>query len=221
MTKGWLLIEKELFVIITSMSGVSIEFKLFLYVIIVLSAVFHEYAHAFVAYHMGDPTAKNMGRLTLNPIAHMDPIGTVLLPLFLLFFVGGFIGYAKPVPYNPYNLNDAKYGSAKVGVAGPLSNFFIAFLFAMALRFLELGGFTQVAFSWIVYVNIFLGLFNLIPIPPLDGSKILSVFLPSYGNSNSWGGVFLAIFVAMMFLPSVSRAMYLAFTGASFIPLAF
>ncbi len=197
------------------------EFKIFLYVIIVLSAVFHEYAHAFAAYQMGDNTAKNMGRLTLNPVAHMDPIGTVLLPLMLLFFWGGFIGYAKPVPYNPYNLNDAKYGSAKVGAAGPLSNFFIALIFALMLRFLNLGEFTYLAFSWIIYINIFLGLFNLIPIPPLDGSKIISVFFPNYGYSNSWGGVFVAIFVAMIFLPSISGMMYVLLTGSRFIPLAF
>ncbi len=203
------------------MTGSSIEFKLFLYAVIILSAIFHEYAHAYAAYRMGDPTAKNMGRLTLNPLAHMDPIGTVMLPLFLLFFVGGFIGYAKPVPYNPYNLRDAKYGSAKVAVAGPLSNFFIALIFALVVRFFDLTGFLSIAFSWIVYINIFLGLFNLIPIPPLDGSKILSIFFPSYGLSNSWGGVFIAIFIAIMFLSSLSGAVYSILTGVSFTPYAF
>lgn len=197
------------------------EFKLFLYIIIVLSAVFHEYAHAFAAYSMGDPTAKNMGRLTLNPVAHMDPIGTVLLPIFLLYFVGGFIGYAKPVPYNPYNLSDQKWGETKVAVAGPLSNFFIAIVVALVLRFTELEGFTHIALSWIVYINIILGLFNLIPIPPLDGSKILTSFYPGYSRFNSIAGTFAAIFLAIIFLPYISNAIYLLMTGSQFSYLAF
>ncbi len=203
------------------MLDVSIEFKLFLYVIIVLSAVFHEYAHAFTAYYLGDPTAKNMGRLTLNPIAHMDPIGTVLLPLFLLFFVGGFIGYAKPVPYNPHNLKDQKYGSLKVGLAGPVSNFLIALVASFIIRFFSIGGFFAIALPWLVYINIFLGLFNLIPIPPLDGSKIVSAFFPTYGSRNAIGGTLIAIFLAIMFLPYISQFVYAIFTGGQSIPMPF
>ncbi len=92
----------------------TVQFKIFLYIIIVLSAVVHEYSHGWMANALGDPTAKREGRLTLNPIKHLDPMGTVIVPLFLLFFAGGFIGWAKPVPYNPYNLK-GKHGSAKVG----------------------------------------------------------------------------------------------------------
>ncbi len=197
------------------------EFLIFLYIVIVLSAVFHEYAHAYAAYSMGDPTAKNMGRLTLNPIAHMDPIGTVLLPAFLLYFMGGFIGYAKPVPYNPYNLNDQKWGDAKVAIAGPLSNFFIALVIALLLRFVDFEGFTHIALSWVVYINIFLGLFNLIPIPPLDGSKILMSFFPAYRNFNSIGGIFIAIFLAILFLPFISNLIYYTLTGSEFVRLMF
>lgn len=197
------------------------EFKLFLYVIIVLSAVFHEYAHAYSAYSMGDSTAKNMGRLTLNPVAHMDPIGTVLLPLFLLYFLGGFIGYAKPVPYNPYNLTDQKWGELKVAIAGPLSNFFIALVVALILRFADLDGFVYIALSWIVYINIFLGLFNLIPIPPLDGSKVLMSIFPAYSSYNSIAGTFVAIFLAIIFLPYISNIVYLLMTGNQFSYIAF
>jgi len=202
-------------------SFMSTEFTIFLYIIIVLSAVFHEYAHAYAAYSMGDPTAKNMGRLTLNPVSHMDPIGTVLLPLFLLFFLGGFIGYAKPVPYNPYNLRDQKYGDAKVAIAGPLSNFFIALVVALVLRAGLVEGFAETALPWIVYINIFLGLFNLIPIPPLDGSKIVGTFFPAYQEISSAGGIFVAIFLAIMFLPYLSGFIYLAFVGEAFPGLAF
>ena len=96
-----------------------ISTKLFLYIVIVFSATFHEYAHGFIAYKLGDSTAKDAGRLTLNPFAHIDLMGTVIIPLFLLFYGGVFLGWAKPVPYNPYNLKDQKYGSLKVGIAGP------------------------------------------------------------------------------------------------------
>ena len=180
-----------------------IEFKIFLYLIIVYSAVFHEYFHGWMANYLGDPTAKHAGRLTLNPLKHLDPVGTVLLPLFLLFFMGGFIGWAKPVPYNPYNLRDPKYGSAKVGFAGPLANFLIALLFGIMIRFLALEGFLSIALSLIVYINIFLGLFNLIPIPPLDGSKILMDIFPRSRIlqvlESSFIGIFLAIIIAINF----------------------
>jgi Zn-dependent protease len=204
---------------------VSLEFKLFLYIIIVFSAVFHEYCHGWMANYLGDPTAKYAGRLTLNPIRHLDPMGTVIIPLFLLLFFGGFIGWAKPVPYNPFNLRDQKYGSAKVGVAGPGANFLIALIFGLFLRFFPSGGFLYIAFTWIVYINIFLGLFNLIPIPPLDGSKLLMDFFPQsrmlQGLERSFIGIFLAIALAIMFLPYLSSFVYYFITGSSFPGLAF
>jgi Zn-dependent protease len=204
---------------------VPIEFKLFLYIVVVFSAVFHEYFHAWIAYYLGDPTAKYAGRLTLNPLKHLDPMGTVIIPLFLLFFFGGFIGWAKPVPYNPFNLRDQKYGSSKVGIAGPGANFLIALVFGLVLRFFPITGFLYVALSWVVYVNIFLGLFNLIPIPPLDGSKLLMDFFPQSRTlqalSGSFIGIFLALFIAIMFLSPLANLVYYLFAGSPFPQLIF
>jgi len=196
-----------------------------LYVIVVFSAVFHEYFHGWMAYYLGDPTAKYADRLTLNPLKHLDPMGTVIIPLFLLFVFGGFIGWAKPVPYNPYNLRDQKWGSSKVALAGPAANFIIALIFGLILRFVPVTGFLYVAFSWVVYVNIFLGLFNLIPIPPLDGSKLLMDFFPQSRAlqvlQGSFIGIFLALFLAIMFLPPLANFFYYLFTGYSFPGLIF
>ncbi len=200
------------FVIITTMDDFQI--KIFIYIIIILSAVFHEYAHAWAAYSLGDPTAKNEGRLTLNPVAHMDPFGTVFLPLLLLFTGGFFIGYAKPVPYNPYNLKDQIYGSAKIALAGPASNFFIAIIFAMVLRFGEVDFIYRDLLSLVVLVNIFLGLFNLIPIPPLDGSKLLQVFFPN--NPLAGGGVaniFLALMIAFFLISPLAYSLFRILVG--------
>lgn len=201
--------------------------KIFLYLIIVLSAVFHEYAHAFVAYRLGDNTAKDMGRLTLNPIEHLDPIGTVLLPLLLLFTSGFFIGWAKPVPYNPYNLRDQKYGSLKVGVAGPSANFIIAILLGLLIRFYPASAVagsdtTNLFLSFvalIVYVNIFLALFNLIPIPPLDGSKIIMDLFPNSRQAMAqigFFGIFLALIVAFFILSPIANLLFRLFVGHAF-----
>lgn len=201
-----------------------LEFKLFLYIIIILSAIFHEFFHGWMAYILGNPTAKYAGRLTLNPLKHMELMGTVIIPLFLLFFSGGFIGWAKPVPYNPYNLRDQKFGSTKVAFAGPGANFLIAILFALILRFFQIGGPFYIAVSWIVYINIFLALFNLIPIPPLDGSKlIMDLFPEKYQQflKLSFIGIFLALAVAISILPPIARLIYQFFVGASFVPYAF
>tara|TARA_Y100000310_G_scaffold344407_1_gene457008 strand:- start:2350 stop:2964 length:615 start_codon:yes stop_codon:yes gene_type:complete len=162
---------------------------LFLIVILIFSVVVHEVSHGVVANSLGDPTAKNAGRLTLNPIPHLDPIGSLLVPGFLILMStmtgGGIIfGWAKPVPVNPFNLRD-RYGSAKVSLAGPGSNLLIALVFGMALRFLPIFEWNPMLFEGfvsIVYINILLALFNLIPIPPLDGSHILFTFLPDSMN---------------------------------------
>ena len=196
-----------------------LEFKLFLYVIIILSAVFHEFSHGWMAYQLGDPTAKNQGRLTLNPLKHIDPMGTVILPLFLLFFAGAFIGWAKPVPYNPHNLKDQKWGSSKVALAGPGANFLIAILVAVIIRFVPVSQSLFMAFSWIIYINIFLALFNLIPIPPLDGSKLLMDLFPQKTKQflqMGFVGVFLAIFIAILILPSIAQIIFRLFTGVAF-----
>ena len=149
--------------------------NLFLYLIIVLSAIVHEYAHAWTANQLGDPTARYAGRLTLNPLKHIDLFGTVILPLFLMWTGGIFIGYAKPVPFNPHNLRNPKRDIPLVAMAGPLSNFLLALVFAVFLRLSWLPQLIALKsiFIMIILINLWLGFFNLIPIPPLDGAKLI------------------------------------------------
>ncbi len=148
-------------------------------VVLIFSIVLHEVAHGYMANWLGDPTARLQGRLTLNPVSHIDPIGSVVLPgLLLLAQSPMLIGYAKPVPYNPYNLR-GKYGEGLVAFAGPGTNILLALLFGLLIRFssAQLGPDLVAAFAIIVYINILLALFNLIPVPPLDGSKVFSTLL--------------------------------------------
>lgn len=153
---------------------------LFLIVILLLSIIIHEIAHGAMANHLGDPTAKHAGRLSLNPIKHLDPFGSVLLPLLLIITGSPFlIGWAKPVPVNPYNLREPKKDMAKVAIAGPAANFSVVLFFALLIQFFILPERFLTIFSIIIFLNILLGVFNLLPVPPLDGSKILFAFLPS------------------------------------------
>lgn len=164
-------------------------------VALIASIVLHEMAHGYAANWLGDPTARLEGRLSLNPLVHLDPIGSILVPALLFFGNAGFLfGWAKPVPYNPYNLSDQRYGEAKVAFAGPLTNLAIALLFSVLLRVHDVlqlpGAFVDIA-SYVVYINILLAFFNLIPIPPLDGSKIVTALLPykmaeSYRSFTRW-----------------------------------
>ncbi len=147
-----------------------------------MSIVIHEVAHGFAAEYFGDNTARNAGRLTLNPIKHLDLFGSVLLPVFLVLSHSPFLfGWAKPVPYNPDNLNNRKWGTLAVASAGVIANFSIAIIFGIIIR-IALNFNLPVSFyfitSIIVVINLALGIFNLVPIPPLDGSKILFSFLP-------------------------------------------
>lgn len=155
---------------------------LLLIFILIFSIIIHEVAHGAVANSLGDSTAKIAGRLTLNPLKHLDPIGSVFLPILLILTTGKGIGWAKPVPINPFNFRDQKYGALKVAAAGPFSNLVIALFFGLLLRALVYFNFIVFdiysIFSFIVSINILLAVFNLIPVPPLDGSHILFTFLP-------------------------------------------
>lgn len=151
--------------------------------ILIMSVVVHEVSHGYAAYQLGDPTAKYEGRLTLNPIKHLDPFGSIIVPVLLYMFGGFIIGWARPVPFNPYNLKNQRWGEAIVAAAGPISNIVIALVFGLALRFAIMGGIDLgisviKITSFVVLINLLLAIFNLIPIPPLDGSKILFSFLP-------------------------------------------
>ncbi|OHA56685.1 MAG: hypothetical protein A2114_02315 [Candidatus Vogelbacteria bacterium GWA1_51_14] len=150
---------------------------------LIMSVVIHEVAHGAVAGLLGDPTARLAGRLTLNPLKHLDPIGSVVVPAIMALLPGGLIfGWAKPVPYNPFNLRAGQWGPALVAAAGPASNLLLAIFFGLVLRFGLPAGLISAAASefviLIVFVNLVLMLFNLIPVPPLDGSKILFACLP-------------------------------------------
>ncbi len=146
--------------------------------LLIISVIFHEVAHGYMANLLGDPTAKLQGRLTLNPFPHIDLFGSVLLPAFLVLSGSSILfGWAKPVPYNPYNLKrGGRFAEALVAFAGPLANIAIA-LFATLL--FKLGVISGAIAHILVYMNLFLALLNLIPFPPLDGSKILPSLLPA------------------------------------------
>ena len=151
---------------------------LFLVAVIIFSAVIHEVMHGVAADKLGDPTARYAGRLTLNPFPHLDMVGSVLLPLVLAFTGSSFFfAWAKPVPYNPYNLRPGRFSEAIVAGAGPFSNLVIALLGGLIIRSGVFAMANDIVFL-IVVVNVMLFVFNLIPIPPLDGSKILSALLP-------------------------------------------
>ena len=155
----------------------------FIIIILILSVVIHEVSHGYVAQMLGDPTARLAGRLTLNPLKHLDPLGSVIIPALLVLTGAGFIiGWAKPVPYNPYNLRNQRWGEALVAGAGPLVNISIAVIFGILIRLGVAFDFLSTPFvelaSIVVFLNILLAFFNLLPVPPLDGSKILFALLP-------------------------------------------
>ncbi len=204
-------------------------------VIFLFSVVIHEVAHGQVAEYLGDPTARLAGRLTLNPIKHLDLMGSIIVPGFLILTsmvsgIGVIFGWAKPVPINPYNFRDQKYGSAKVAIAGPLANIALAVIFGLLIRFLSpfvSGEFYQSLFSvfaYIVWINLLLAVFNLLPIPPLDGSHILFAFLPRDMENvkiflAQYGLLLLLFFIFFLFqwiLPIINFLFYLI-VGTSFL----
>ncbi len=158
------------------------ELQIAAIVALIMSIVLHEMAHGYAANSLGDPTARLQGRLSPNPLVHIDPLGSVIIPALLIISNTGFLfGWAKPVPYNPYNLNNQKWGEALVAAAGPATNIFIALIFAILIRFSTTFGLNEIFIglaSSIVFMNLFLAFLNAVPIPPLDGSKILAALLP-------------------------------------------
>ncbi|MBK5215688.1 MAG: site-2 protease family protein [Candidatus Pacebacteria bacterium] len=203
---------------------------IFYVTVLIMSIVIHEVAHGYSAYLLGDDTARLKGRLTLNPFKHLDPFGSVILPLLLFISTSGsfLIGWAKPVPYNPNNLSKGRLGNMIVAFAGIFMNLMIAVSFGLLIRFatsfglppynpdpLLLHPFYRIS-TIIVMMNLVLALFNIIPIPPLDGSKILFSFLPTkfryIENFLEKWGMFLLLFFILFLWSAVSPIIFIAFS---------
>ena len=193
------------------------------FVVFLLSLTVHECAHAWMAERVGDPTARYLGRVTLNPIPHIDPVGTILFPLIAYTTGAWLFGWAKPVPYNPLNLRDRKWGESLIALAGPLSNVLLAAIFlilaksilqtSMAASLGDLIPAVRAILNKGIEINIILAIFNMIPVPPLDGSKVLMNLLPdsvaeSYAQIPDWTG-----FIVLILL------MQVGFINALMIPI--
>jgi Zn-dependent protease len=200
---------------------------IFYIAILIMSVVIHEVSHGFMAEYFGDKTARFAGRLTLNPLKHLDIFGSILLPAVLILSHSSFLfGWAKPVPYNPDNLSDKKWGTLAVASAGVLANFSIAIIFGIVLRLtsgLSLPEGFYFIISVIVILNLALGIFNLVPIPPLDGSKILFSFLPesisaSIFQFEQYSLILLLIFIVFFspYLAPVLAFLFHFITGLAF-----
>jgi Zn-dependent protease len=195
------------------------EIAIFTIIVLVFSIILHEVAHGYAAQSLGDPTAKLAGRLTLNPIPHIDIIGSVIIPAVLVLTQAGILfGWAKPVPYNPYNLKNQRWGEAFVGVAGVATNLAIAVLFAIIARVAVaqgMGEFASLA-AVVVLVNLSLGLFNLIPIPPIDGYTVLRGLVPykmsmamaRFEDRMRAGGIFTLVLVLIILTQFFSAPFY-------------
>ncbi len=207
---------------------------IFTIAIIIYSAIAHEVAHGYGALMFGDITAKAAGRLSLNPIKHIDPVGSILLPLLLVVSHSPFlIGYAKPVPYNPYNLSPRRAGEIVVAAAGILTNFFIAIIFAVfVVRFgadLLPASFVEISVI-VVHINVMLAIFNLLPVPGFDGAKLFKSILPfrlayiydrfenfflRYGMVGSILAIFLLLFIIAPILGNATFSISSLLTGLS------
>lgn len=183
---------------------------LFSVAVLILSIVLHEVAHGYAAKALGDETAARAGRLTLNPLRHIDIMGSIIIPAFLVFTNSGILfGWAKPVPYNPYNLKNQRWGEAFVAIAGVATNITIAILFALIARGSMMFGLETFAFlsAIIVTTNLFLGFFNLLPIPPLDGYTVLrglvpykfSMYMRAFEERMQQGGIATLVIILFVF----------------------
>ncbi len=195
--------------------------------ILVMSIVIHEVSHGFMAEHFGDKTARFAGRLTLNPLKHLDLFGSVFLPIILVLSNSPFLfGWAKPVPFNPDNLSNKRWGAMWIALAGVLANFSIAILFGIIIRLtsgLDLPSNFYFITSIIVLINLALGIFNLVPIPPLDGSKILFSLLPESFSSiifkhEQYSLILLLVFIVFFadFLSPILVLLFNLLTGLAF-----
>lgn len=196
--------------------------------VLIFSVMIHEISHGIAALKLGDTTARDAGRLTMNPLKHLDMFGSILLPISLFLLSGGsfVIGWAKPVPYNPNNLKNPRMGSGIIGATGPLSNLIIAAVFGLLLRFafpyLSQSAAINllVPLSYIVFINVLLAIFNLVPLPPLDGSNILFALLPRSFYPvqrflNRYGFILLLLFIFFGFqiLVPIVLAVYKLLAG--------
>lgn len=201
---------------------------IFFLIILIFSIIIHEIAHGYMAEWFGDPTARLAGRLTLNPVPHIDPLGSIILPALMLFGSGGSFafGWAKPVPYNPYNLSNFKWGTVCVGVAGVLANLAIAVVFGLMIRYYAELGITPGPFTdmlgTIVFLNIVLAVFNMIPFPPLDGAKVVFALLPlrfqyvhDYLEQNWLIFIVFVVFFAQYIISPISSMLFRVITGYS------
>lgn len=191
--------------------------------LLMIAMTVHEFSHGWVAYKLGDNTAKNSGRLTLNPLAHIDLVGTVLLPIFLFITTRGHFvfGYAKPVPINYWGLRNPRRDMGLIGLSGPLANFIFAILLSLIWKNLADISMFKFVIEYLITINVILGVFNLIPLPPMDGSRILSAILPpqlaqQYNRIEQYGFIILILFIAtglanIIVWPTVN--MFLRFLG--------
>lgn len=192
---------------------------LFSIIILIMSVVVHEISHGYAALYFGDETARYQGRLTLNPLKHLDLTGSIIIPLLLLISKSGFVfGWAKPVPINPYNFRNRKWAEVIVALAGPLSNISLAVIFGLLIRFGGQFGILNPSFlyiaSYVVLINLVLAIFNLIPIPPLDGSHLLfSILSEKYAHFKEtlqrFGFIFVLIFIIFIWPFLVKYIFYL------------
>ena len=232
------------------MQGLDVVFYI---AVLIMSVVIHEVSHGYAALYWGDQTARLAGRLTLNPLKHLDPIGSVIVPILMKLSTGFVFGWAKPVPYNPYNFRDQKRGTFWVASAGILANLFIAVIFGIISRFLPIA--TEVKINLfksvisgqsiinissnpiesaygicliIIFLNILLAVFNLVPIPPLDGSKILFSLLPLRSRNIQYFLERYSLFILLFFifflwkyLSAVIFYLFSLFTGIQFTGIGF